>query len=149
MVLFIMANADVYSKALVQSRIVHDLTMLIQQTISTAPVFLLVLAVLLIISGMFMDAMSLMVITLPVMYPVAIELGIEPLYLGVFYIILGEIALLTPPVGINIFILQSITKLSVLYIIKSLAPFLVMMVITLVVTYFFPTIVTWLPSIMF
>ncbi len=149
MVLFIMANADVYSKALVQSRIIHDLTMLIQQTISTAPTFLLVLFFLLVLAGMFMDAMSLMVITLPVMYPVAIELGIEPLYMGVFYIISGEIALLTPPVGINIFVLQSITRVSVLYLLKSLAPFLIMMILTIVVTYLFPTIVTWLPSIMF
>ncbi|MGI6317311.1 MAG: TRAP transporter large permease subunit [Dethiobacteria bacterium] len=149
MLLFIVANADVYSKALVLSRIVHELSLFIQQVTSSAPVFLIVVFFFLVVCGMFMDALSMTVITLPVLFPVATSLGVDPLFFAVYFIIAGEIALRTPPVGVNIFIIQGVTKMPYFSIVRGTIPFFVMMILTLVIIYLVPSIVTWLPSIMY
>jgi len=100
------------------------------------------------IFGMFLDAASVKVITLPVFYPLAMAVGINSLWLGVFYQIILEIGLLTPPVGMNLFTIKGVSGIPLIKIIIGTLPFLLMMFLTIIIIYFFPEIVTWLPKAM-
>ncbi len=101
------------------------------------------------ILGMFIDAPPIKVMTLPLFYPLAMGVGINGLWLGVFYIINHEIGALTPPMGLNLFAIRGASGIPLGTIIRGVLPFILMMMLTLVVLYFFPQLVTWLPSTMF
>jgi TRAP-type C4-dicarboxylate transport system permease large subunit len=75
-------------------------------------------------------------------------LGVNPLWLGIFYQFMGEIALLTPPVGLNLFIMTQMSGIPLARVIKGNIPFVGFMSLTLLILYLFPGLVTWLPSIM-
>ena len=98
--------------------------------------------------GMFLDAGSVKVITLPTFFPLAMAVGIDPLWFGVFYQINMEIGLLTPPVGLNLFIMQGVTGIPLSTIVKGTMPILLLMLLTLIIIYFFPQLATWLPATM-
>lgn len=100
------------------------------------------------ILGMFMDAASVKVITLPTFFPLAMAVGIDPLWFGIFYQINMEIGLLTPPVGLNLFVMQGVTGLPLTRIVRGTMPFLLLMLLTIIIIYFFPQLCTWLPSTM-
>jgi tripartite ATP-independent transporter DctM subunit len=109
---------------------------------------LLTVFVVLFILGMFINASSIMVITLPVFFPLTLAVGINPLWLSVFYIIVLEVGCLTPPVGVNLFAISATSHVPVGDVVRGAAPFAIMMLLTLVVTYLIPEIVTWLPGTM-
>ena len=96
-----------------------------------------------------MESASLKALTLPVFFPVCLALDLNPLFLGVFYAILGEIALLTPPVGLNLFVIQRMSGGAPLKdVIKGSMPFTLIMILGLAICWIFPATVTWLPSTM-
>ena len=113
-----------------------------------ATALIVLLFVLLLIMGLFMDAGAVKVITLPVFFPVSLVLGINPLWLGVFYQVMCEVALLTPPVGLNLFVIRGITGVPLGNVIKGCAPFVIIMMLVLVVIFVFPETVLWLPGTM-
>ena len=100
------------------------------------------------ILGMFIDGASIMVITLPIFFPLAMEVGINSVWFGVFYTLTIEIGLLTPPVGLNLFMIKGISGLPLYTVIKGTIPFLLLMILCLIVMYFYPQIVLWLPGTM-
>lgn len=149
MILFIVAGAAVYGKVLTQSQLIPRLLDYVNSIGLTPPLYLLAVFVVITILGMFVEAVSIMVITVPITYPIAVALGIDPLWFAVFYIINTEIGLLTPPVGLNLFVLKRVTGMPEDIVFKSTFPFILMMLLTIIVIYFFPGVVTWLPSKMF
>jgi len=100
------------------------------------------------ILGMFINASSVMVITLPVFFPLTLAVGINPLWLGVFYIIVLESGCLTPPVGVNLFAISGVSRIPLWTVVAGSWPFVGMMLLTVVIIYLFPELVTWLPSTM-
>jgi len=148
MVLCIVAFAAIYGSVVSQNQIMRGLIGGVTALNITPELFLVVVFFLLLVLGMFLECVSIMLITLPLTFPVAMALGINPLWFGVFYILNGEIALLTPPVGLNLFVIRGVSGMSLSSIVRGVLPFLVIMVITLLVIYFFPQTATWLPSTM-
>jgi C4-dicarboxylate transporter DctM subunit len=113
--------------------------------VSQGPV-VLVIFVALLIGGMFMSSMAMMLITLPVFYPLAKSVGIDGYWLGVFYTICIEIGLLTPPVGVNLFVLQGASDVPFDDIVIGMVPFIGILILGVAIMYFFPQLCTWLPS---
>jgi TRAP-type C4-dicarboxylate transport system permease large subunit len=104
----------------------------------------------LLVLGCFMDPASMMVITLPLAFPVLKELGYDPIWLGVIVTITVEIGMITPPVGLNLFVLKGIVpkEVSMTDIIAGAIPFVGVLIAGLLVIVAFPGIATWLPELM-
>lgn len=107
---------------------------------------LAVVSVLYIILGCVMDATSVMVCTLPIIYPIVVAAGIDPIWFGVIFMVYCEMAAITPPVGINLFVLQSITKKPIDKVARGVLPFFLIYCGIIVILYIFPQIVLYLPG---
>jgi TRAP-type C4-dicarboxylate transport system permease large subunit len=109
---------------------------------------LLVLLVFYVVLGTFMDAMSMLVLTVPIVIPVVVAAGIDPVWFGIFIVIMCEIALITPPVGMNLFVVQGIRRDRGPYsdVTRGALPYVVLMAGFTVLLMVFPQIVTWLPQ---
>ena len=102
-----------------------------------------------IVLGMFIDSISMMVMTLPVIFPVVVGMGFDPIWFGVVVVILMEIGLITPPVGMNLFALRGIgERASMTDIVHGVIPFALIMVLGVVLLYWQPGLATWLPATM-
>src|SRR4030042_7201373 len=108
MVLSIISFASIYSSLIAQHQVIKDLVAAVKAFTLSAGGFLLILCLILLFLGMFLEAVAIMMLTLPLIYPIAMALGINSLWLGVFYIINTEIGLMTPPVGLELFVLKGI-----------------------------------------
>ena len=98
-----------------------------------------------VVLGCFLDGISMVVLTMGVIMPTVQKAGIDPLWFGIFIVIVVEMAQVTPPVGINLFVLQGMTERSIVYITRAAFPFFLLMVGMVVLLYVFPQIVTFLP----
>lgn len=97
--------------------------------------------------GCFMDSLAMMIATTPIVFPVVIALGYDPLWFGVFLVVMCEIALITPPVGMNLFVVQAVRgRGSVTDVIRGVLPFLACFLALVTLMTAFPDIVTWLPQ---
>jgi tripartite ATP-independent transporter DctM subunit len=111
-------------------------------------VFLAIIVVYIIL-GMFLDSISMLVLTLPVVFPVTQALGFDPIWMGVVLVIMAEVGLITPPVGMNLFVLQGIGKdVTLRTIALGALPFLGAMLVTVVLLCLMPGIATLLPAMM-
>lgn len=106
---------------------------------------IIVLGIFYLVLGCFLDGISTIVLTMSVVLPIIQAAGIDPLWFGIFLVITVETAQITPPVGFNLFVLQSMTGKQVTYIAKVCAPYFLLMVLALIILWFFPSIVTMLP----
>jgi len=98
--------------------------------------------------GMFMDVLSMMVATIPVTYPIAVALGIDPIWFGIFVILMCELGLITPPVGMNLFVVHGIRpdKGGIEDVMWGALPYAIIIILFTILLIIFPEIVTWLPS---
>ena len=112
--------------------------------------YLLAFAATYLILGMLIDPIAIMVMTLPVMFPIMVGSGYDPIWLGVIAIKLAEISLITPPVGLNVYVVRSASPvpLSLEDVFAGIMPFLFLDIITLALLILFPEIVTFLPQLM-
>lgn len=114
-----------------------------------SPVALLLgLIVFYLLLGMFMDVLSMMVATIPVTYPIAIAMGIDPIWFGIFVILMCELGLITPPVGMNLFVVHGIRvdSGSIDDVMWGALPYAIIIILFTVLLMIFPQIVTWLPG---
>ena len=114
-----------------------------------SPLWMFVLVVLFyLVLGCFMETLSMMITTIPIIAPIMIGLGYDPIWLGIAIIVLVEAALITPPVGMNLFVVQSLRKTgSMNAVIIGALPFVAAMSVLLVLLVVFPGIALWLPSV--
>jgi tripartite ATP-independent transporter DctM subunit len=116
-------------------------------TLGLSPFGLLfVLMLFYILLGCFLDGISMVVLTMGVILPTIQKAGIDPLWFGIFIVLVVEMAQITPPVGFNLFVLQGMTKREIGWIAKVALPFFFLMVLAVGLIYVFPQIVTWLPA---
>ncbi|QTW18224.1 TRAP transporter large permease [Comamonas kerstersii] len=116
-------------------------------SLNLSPAMLIVvLGLFYILIGCFLDGISTIVLTMSVVLPIIQAAGIDPLWFGIFLVITVETAQITPPVGFNLFVLQSMTGKQITYIAKVCAPYFLLMLLALVMLWYFPQIVTALPS---
>lgn len=110
-------------------------------------VILLVVNIFLLIVGMFIDTISALVVLAPILLPIVTNVGVDPIHFGVILVANLAIGFITPPLGVNLFVASSVSKIPLEQIIKGILPFLLMMIITLLVITYVPEMSTWLPSI--
>jgi C4-dicarboxylate transporter, DctM subunit len=108
--------------------------------------FLLALNVLMIVLGMFLDAVAVMLIVTPIVLPVLHQLGIDPVHFGIVLIVNMEIAFLTPPIGLNLFVLSSIARAPMTEAVRGTIPFVLIMAAFLILITYVPEISLWLPN---
>jgi tripartite ATP-independent transporter DctM subunit len=104
------------------------------------------LMVFFIVLGCFLDCISIVVLTMGVLLPTIEKAGIDPVWFGIFVVLVVEMAQITPPVGFNLFVLQGMTKKEITYLARHALPMFVLMVAAVLLIYFVPGIVTWLPG---
>ncbi len=116
-------------------------------SLGLSPGMLLVaLAVFYILLGCFLDGISIVVLTMAVLLPTIQTAGIDPLWFGVFVVVVVEMAQITPPVGFNLFVLQGLTGRQITTIAAYALPYFLLMAMAVVLLYLFPGLVTWLPG---
>ena len=111
---------------------------------------ILILIVFYLVLGCFIETLSMMVGTIPIVFPIILYAGIDPVWFGIFLVLMMELALITPPVGMNLYVVQGIRRggpVSDVFI--GVAPFIFVMVAFVGVIIAFPEMVMWLPNLMF
>ncbi len=147
MVLLIIACAMLFSRFLTVSRLPQALAEWVGDLHASPYIVLGCVMVIYIIGGCFMDALSFMIITINIFYPMIEAAGFDPIWFGVVIVILLETGAITPPVGINVYVIKGIDPEVELYtIFKGIAPFLMMMFIFLIILTVFPDIALVLPK---
>ena len=146
MLMFIIANALILKHVLTEERIPQAITEAMLSAGFGPIMFLVVVNVILLIGGQFMEPSGLLVIVAPLVFPIAITLGIDPIHLGIIMVVNMEIGMITPPVGLNLFVTAGVAGMSVMNVVKAALPFLGIMFIFLILVTYVPVISTWLPT---
>jgi tripartite ATP-independent transporter DctM subunit len=148
-ILILIAGMLYFSRFVALSGIADQFINLITDSEMPVPLFLLSITVLYIIMGMFMEFLGALLITLPFIWPAALALGIDPVHLGVCIVLLAEIAIITPPIGLNIFVVHGVMPdVPMGRIFANVGPFVLGFLITLLILYSFPQISLFLPNLM-
>ena len=149
-IFIIVIGGILFARFLTYTGLVTEISMTLLAWDLSPYLYLLAFAVLYLILGMFIDPIAIMVMTLPVMFPILTGVGFDPIWIGVIAIKLAEISLITPPVGLNVYVVRSASPipLSLEDVFSGVMPFLVLDVITLGLLIAFPEIVTFLPRLM-
>ncbi len=148
MLFLILAAAALLGHALTKLRIPNQMVDLVTQYGVSQIGFLLAVMVLLFFLGMFLETISIILITTPVVLPVLAALKINPVWYGILLTINLELALITPPVGMNLFAIKAITRAPLQDIIAGVAPYVGLLIAGLALVMFFPQIALWLPGTM-
>ena len=146
MVSFILAGAAFLSTAMGFTGIPRELSAWVGTLNLDKFELLLALTVLFIILGCFLDGISIVVLTAAVIMPIILQAGIDPIWFGIFIVVLIEMSQITPPVGINLFILQSITGKNLWDVSVAAFPFFLLLIVATILLILFPQIATWLPD---
>jgi C4-dicarboxylate transporter DctM subunit len=144
-ILLIVAGAKVFGKAITLYRIPQDISNLITTNFNEAGMFILVVAGVLLIMGLFLEALSMMLIMVPVLAASLEFLGVDVIWFGVFFVIMIECALITPPVGLNLYVIQAVGNATLGEVSRGVWPFLLLMFLTVFLCYVFPDIVLYIP----
>jgi C4-dicarboxylate transporter DctM subunit len=108
---------------------------------------IVVLVIFYVILGCFLDSLAMMIATTPIVYPVVVALGFDPLWFGIFLVVMCEIALITPPVGMNLYVVQAVRgRGSITEVVRGVLPFLGCIFLLVAIMTAFPEIITWLPK---
>ena len=147
MVLFIITGAVIFGHFMAVSTIPFILAGWIGQLSIPPMAVMAVLICIYFIGGFFMDSMALIVVTIPIFFPVVMKLGFDPIWFGVIIVLVAEMGVITPPVGVNVFVIKGIAPDVPLFVIfRGILPFLAALIIVTVIILFFPQIATFLPG---
>lgn len=148
MIAFILAGAAFLSVAMGFTGIPRNLAAWIGAFELTPYALLAALTVFFIILGCFLDGISVVVLTTSIIMPMVESVGIDPLWFGIYLVIVVEMSQITPPVGFNLFVIQGLTKIDILKIAKAALPFFLLLLLAVFLITIFPQIVIYLPSLM-
>lgn len=148
MVLFIIAGATVFGHFMALSNIPFVLADW-AGNLPISPIAIIgVIIFIYFIGGFFMDSMALIVVTLPIFYPVVRKLGFDPIWFGVMIVLIAEMGVITPPVGVNVFVIKGIApEIPIQVIFRGIIPYLVGLILLAAILMIFPQIATFLPSL--
>jgi C4-dicarboxylate transporter DctM subunit len=149
MLLFIIANAMLFAHVLTTEQIPQQIAGLITDAGLTWWMFLIVVNIILILAGDFMEPSAILLIMAPILFPIAVQLGIDPIHLGIIMVVNMEIGMVTPPVGLNLFVASGITGMSLTEVLRAALPWMMILVVFLILVTFVAPISTWLPNMLF
>jgi C4-dicarboxylate transporter DctM subunit len=124
-------------------------TVMLMFIVANALLFAHVLTILLLIAGMFMEPTGIILILAPILFPIATQLGIDPVHLGIIMVVNLEIGMVTPPIGLNLFVTAGITKMSIGQVVKAALPWTLVLLAFLVIVTYVPAITLFLPNLLF
>tara|TARA_B100001013_G_scaffold56510_1_gene29642 strand:- start:1529 stop:2809 length:1281 start_codon:yes stop_codon:yes gene_type:complete len=147
-VLLVLATASIFSFILTFERIPHALAQFIVSYADNWILFIILVHIVFILLGMVMDALPAIIVLMPIFLPVAVSLGMEPIHLGILVAANVGIGMITPPVGICLFVACGISKTPIGSVVKPLLPFLIFLIFTLIIITMFPEITLFLPRLL-
>jgi C4-dicarboxylate transporter DctM subunit len=145
MILYIITNAVLFSFLMANENIPQQIAAWITSIGVDWIIFLLIVNILLLIAGNVMEASSIVLIMAPILFPVAVKLGIHPVHLGILMVVNMEVGMCHPPVGLNLYVASGIAKMGITELTIAVWPWLLTMLIFLGVVTYVPEISLWLP----
>ncbi len=145
MLMFIIVNALLFAHVLTGERIPQSIAETMINFGFNWFTFLIAVNVLLLIGGQFMEPSGLLLIVAPVVFPIAMELGVDPVHLGIIMVVNMEIGMITPPIGLNLFVTSGITGMSLMQVVKAALPFVAVLFVFLILVTYLPALSTMLP----
>ncbi|MEO7741808.1 MAG: TRAP transporter large permease subunit [Usitatibacter sp.] len=149
MLMFIIANALLFAYVLTTERIPQDIAERIVSWGMEPWQFLAVVNVLLLVAGNFMEPTGIILIMAPILFPIATRMGIDPVHLGIIMTVNMEIGMVTPPVGLNLFVTSGITGMSMVEVVRAAFPWLSVLLAFLALVTYVPQLSMWLPGLLF
>jgi TRAP-type C4-dicarboxylate transport system permease large subunit len=145
----ILIGADLFGQFLAISRLPAELSSFVT-TLAISPIFIMLIILLVyFVLGLFMEGMAILVLTLPIVYPIIIELGFDGIWFGVIMVMVFNMGVITPPLGISVYVLHGVAKnISIPTIFKGVMPMLLAMIVFTIILVFIPDIVMFLPNLM-
>ncbi len=144
--MFIIANALILKHVLTDEQIPQHIANALLGAGLGPITFLIVVNVILLIGGQFMEPSGLIVIVAPLVFPIAIQLGIDPIHLGIIMVVNMEIGMITPPVGLNLFVTSGVANMPMMAVVRAALPFLAVLFVFLIMITYIPIISTFLPN---
>ena len=144
-ILIIIAAAKTFGKALALYRVPQDISAFIAMNIDGPIVFILIVSLVLLVMGLVFETLSMILIMTPVLLPAAMGLGFDPIWFGIYMVIMVECALITPPVGLNLYVIQSVAKVALGEVASGVWPFLVMMLFCVLILFIWPDLALYIP----
>jgi C4-dicarboxylate transporter, DctM subunit len=144
-IFLIIAGAKLFGKAITIYQIPQQVSSAITANIGEPALFILVVCLVLLLIGFFLESISMLLIMVPVLYPALMAMGIDPIWFGILFVVMIEIALITPPVGMNLFIIQAVAQVDLGEVLKGVWPFLLIMFGTVIAISVLPDIVLYIP----
>ena len=149
MLLFIIADAFLFSHVLTTEQIPQEIARQIAAAGLNWWQFLIVVNVILLVAGNFMEPSSIILILAPILFPISMQLGIDPIHLGIIMVVNMEIGMVTPPVGLNLFVTSGITGMNIPQVVRAALPWLMILLAFLVIATYVPILSLWLPNLLF
>ena len=146
--MFIIANALILKHVLTDEQIPQQIANAMLSAGFGKIMFLIIVNLILLIGGQFMEPSGLIVIVAPLVFPIAIELGVDPIHLGIIMVVNMEIGMITPPVGLNLFVTSGVAGMPMMKVVRAALPFLAILFVFLIMVTYIPIISTWLPTLM-
>ncbi|MEQ5868814.1 TRAP transporter large permease [Sagittula sp. NFXS13] len=144
--MFIIANALILKHVLTDEQIPQQIAGAMLDAGFGPVMFLVIVNVILLIGGQFMEPSGLLVIVAPLVFPIALQLGIDPIHLGIIMVVNMEIGMITPPVGLNLFVTSGVAGMPMMRVVKAALPFLGVLFVFLIMVTYIPIISTWMPN---
>lgn len=144
--MFIIANALILKHVLTDEQIPQKVAGAMLDAGFGKIMFLVIVNVILLIGGQFMEPSGLILIVAPLVFPIAISLGVDPIHLGIIMVVNMEIGMITPPVGLNLFVTSGVAGMSMMRVVRAAAPFLAVLFVFLIIVTYVPVLSTWLPT---
>lgn len=149
MVMVIVAGATVFGHFMAITRIPFDLSNWVGSLPLPSMVIMIVIILIYMVGGCFMDAFALILLTVPIFFPVAQTLGFDPIWFGVIIVLVSEMGVITPPVGINVYVVYGVAKkIPLQTIFRGVLPFMLALLLCNLLLLLFPQIATFLPGLM-
>jgi len=150
MILLLLAGATIFGRLIAVSRIPFELAEMLSSLPVPAFVIMGLILFIHLILGMFIDAMAMILLTIPIFYPLAVNtLGYDPIWFGVIIVFVVAMGVITPPVGINVYVVEGVADgVRTPTIFKGIWPFLMAIIVGIVLLMLFPQIATFLPQLM-
>ena len=144
-ILLILGGAKIFGKAITLYRIPQDISAFITANMNETGLFILMVCLVLLVMGLVLESLSMLLIMVPVLFPSLAPLGIDPIWFGILFVVMIEVALITPPVGLNLYVIQAVGKARMGEVAAGVWPFLLMMLASVLMIYWLPEIALYIP----
>ncbi len=150
MVFLIVAGATIYSYFMAVTRVPFDLSAWVGGLGLSSTMIMVIIIFGYLIAGCFMDSLAMVTLTVPILYPLILNMGYDPIWFGVIIILVAEMGVITPPVGINVYVIKGVApEVPLETIFRGIFPFLGAIIVCIFILLIFPQIALYLPNLFF